>query len=767
MSNFETPQQQAERESLRRRRSLAGNESSSESEATRTRIRKAERRQRRGEKLSLEQTLRLTSERMRRKYPASIIPSTIETGYLSHKSKPLRTLAMRLAKQMINDGYNQLESGDNPIPTPRQISKPTYTAEMLRSFLQRAIKVISEDNRQTTKTKYATLIGEANVLALSKRGNPSNEMLEARRKLAYGSELESSEMSGSVSGASIYDMTQGERIAEGIPPTRLAESILDNNPGEAPLFNQVSDRLSREQSFGRNPGNQPGNFPLNDPYYSMKDIAPLMSASMTSVVDNMAGLSSQSQHTPLRVSGVSTESVSPIDPVNVMRGFDAPVFTEQVLLNLGINPSVASALPVELNGISSYAASEDEPYTREVILNDLVYTINKDYPDLMNKIDPNEFAMLTDLIFGVRENDEFTKDRLNRLNTIPARAFDSLLPVDPLLDEVSKNLQLVPSDTYESKSPADASGLGEEKADIDSYNSQSNVGPNEENTNSSGSSILSKSKSPADAYDQSSDPLFSLKNDARLWYNTLGLATPDYLQTIGVSREQMDQASAAWDRVIPYLTEGVRSTSSNEVGLSMEQLIQNRTGVDISALRELKERMSSLGISKISDTDFSDYSEDSSLLTDPRQSITKFGKEVAQKGIENTLRGGSVTDLAGIVSDAARSALRGGFSDGPGGTGNLPNRQARSVINSLDLDRNRRYSQKERDEMIYKNRLNGMGYIEQYNPLAAGRMKGSIKIPRKMPPSISTKRQSNQVKLVQQSVGNYKQRRDIFQTSFS
>jgi hypothetical protein len=174
------------------------------------------------------------------------------------------------------------------------------------------------------------------------------------------------------------------------------------------------------------------------------------------------------------------------------------------------------------------------------------------------------------------------------------------------------------------------------------------------------------------------------------------------------------------------------------------------------------------------------------LLNDPRSAATEMAKDVAKEIVKRGKKAlgdevprrapGQWSDLLAGMNAAERDIARGGggFSEGMGGTGNLPNYQAGFGVTGPrritgdpkppDGGGNPRpLTQRERDEAKYNQSL---AYIQQYNPLLAQKLKGSITIPREPLVPISSTRFSNQVKRVQHGVAGHAAYRDVFRTTF-
>jgi len=217
------------------------------------------------------------------------------------------------------------------------------------------------------------------------------------------------------------------------------------------------------------------------------------------------------------------------------------------------------------------------------------------------------------------------------------------------------------------------------------------------------------------------------------------------------------------------------STPLGNVGGNVDQIEESKSHSSTFADLVERERVSNIE----QDIDVEEVSQRmghvEDLLQDPRvaaaaEKTAEFFKNEAKRRISRRLGGevpkeaqGVLDDMKGILSSGERDRQNGGYSEGPGGTGELPLQNRASGRSGIDYNGDGSLSQKERDEAKYNAALS---YIQRYNPLAAGKLGGSTKVRRSKPIPVSMKKSRNQVNLVRQSVAGAQAYRDVFQTTF-
>lgn len=168
------------------------------------------------------------------------------------------------------------------------------------------------------------------------------------------------------------------------------------------------------------------------------------------------------------------------------------------------------------------------------------------------------------------------------------------------------------------------------------------------------------------------------------------------------------------------------------------------------------------------------------FASDPRQGVASraeaIGRDLADRAASR-ISGrvprdapGVFDEMKGILNGALESKERGGYSEGAGGTGNLPagpvyrNQHGVGHGRAIDHDGSGGLSQAERDHMPFNERQ--LAYLHQFNPHMAGKLAGPTKIKKKKPRRISSKRTSQQIDIVQQGNAAAAAYRDVFKTSF-
>jgi hypothetical protein len=701
------------------------------------------------------------ASRIRRKYPLAVDPADIALNLKTPDSNLKRAFALKLAKLMRDNGITQLERGENTIPPTSQINR--MSAKDHEQFVFRALKVIENLPNKNQREIYGVMLAQSRLVFPEKRGRPG----ETQRQLQAALVLESQTESQS-EASDIFDERPRAAVS-GVRPGRLAEAVIR---GDMPFSRERllpgGDKQLVLQSSEARPVDLPKTLQsLTPPLKSrlVGNASPYMSASEVSIADMATGESIMSKGRPLRIRFLSDsefstdESITPSEILRVGRGKDPSLvaFIKEIVRD--------NAHEFEIDYMMEIYHALRESHDIQETLEDNAFLINSALQDPKAGI-----SRMLERIAGTN------------LDKTPAMQA-SMLPTDPLVDEFSRdNIDRMRAE------PLTTSGERPSQSSVVSSSIPSQPQPD----------LSEQKESPVDIADEKTDPLLGSRPSAGR-DNALSRITPQEAQEKGYTREQLTDASNRFRQAeagIQDISGRVRDNpffrevAEQKYGYSPEDMEHMARAAEWGA-RSAGDLVDNVG----------------EVAVDPRRQLAETGATLADNmarrvvdsqvpGLYDTVKEfagraniGTFEDMEGVLRQGVDIARRGGFSRGPGGVGNLPNPQAHEELKEIDTDRDGRVSRRERREAP-KN--HGIRFVERFNPEAAGRLrhpteaeamarerrramafglrkqprKGELRIAREPIIPISTKKARNQVKLVQKAVAGYKERRDIFQTSF-
>jgi hypothetical protein len=341
----------------------------------------------------------------------------------------------------------------------------------------------------------------------------------------------------------------------------------------------------------------------------------------------------------------------------------------------------------------------------------------------------------------------------------------SLLPTSQLLADVEEHSTVLPQVPRQTGRPTEE----EAKEAILENNaiSSSNFDEGKYDRHQDPSDVVRRNPDenvPTPAQEFSTRPdVFDLSDLPNMWNNVISLAPSDELEHLGIT------PTVVTNTALELRLLGERGLLRRDVTL---EDIENVTGVNVSHVRDMQRIGQEFRdrYSDVSDLLHNPERNGQELATDVINEVVERGKEAVINQIGDRLAlptegRGVLTDLVAMIADAIKQDEQGGHSRGAGGVGTLaPNVAIREGALGIDHNNDGQLSQKERDEAKFNKSL---AHINRYNPLMAETLKGTLKIPREKLTPVSVDRPSNNVKLIQRGVGEYKQRRDVFNTSFS
>ena len=680
-----------------------------------------------------------------------INPSDVEP--FKGTSKRLQILCAKLSNQMTGDGFTYLEDPSNPIPTQSQIYSAAFDADKQRKFLKDARKVIRESNMSE---RYSIFDKQIELIAKSKRGKPSREELKRREEVVSGRPSKFS-----ISPQESINIPGGPINPEfSISPQ---ESTNPTGPG-GPIATREFNRMV-ETAFSTSVRVSENLLTRELPPQSRTGVAGTREQKQK-LVSNMSMGSSQLRSTlgmqtwtqlpDEQSTGRSTQSSEPTmrGGVNQLRGWSVDKSTQ---VDFGI--PLEELVPVSPHDLStqSRGTTPGSPGLLNAILDVL--------DESGVNIDEDEVRNLTESMSRYITGEPLTSDQKDDLLNDIFRATPNM----KLSDSVTADL-LKLTDNF-SSNPSLAIDQGDEGDVMVEYDENPMLELIKPNTDESKYDQTERKynveppvQQPIESkaleeVEQSFEPTKDIAEVAGAFENAFSLIYGSEYDSAVYGTENIE-------RVKNFVEQSKLMREIGEKHGIKEYIEYGKSGL-IESGEEVLKSAKKTGIESLKDiaTDVMTGGE-----LDPWAAATSVAENVLAEGarrVRERVAGEVPRDAPGQL-DELGGILRGGrgFSEGAGGSGDLPVRYNRQGHGGIHASGNHITLAQRFPNINERPNADPRGKPVPIDTTLAGAAKGKTVIKKKKPRRISTRQWGNQVDLVQQGVAGANAYRNIFQNTY-